>query len=765
MNIRSFQVNVRNHWLAILLICITAGAIYSNTFHSPFMFDDQHTVQENSKIRSLSNFYRLGILQSPRPLTDYTFALNYHFGKLHVPGYHIVNLCIHVINGILMLFLSRMIFRRLFPEDTAGSDIMALCAALIFVAHPLQTEAVTYIAQRYAAMESLFYLSAIMAYMKGRELETGAGNFVRYGWFVTCFIAGVLSFLCKQNAASLPLSILLIEYVVYDRSWRGWRKKLLWIVPGTALLALACAYNMGLFRHSIQLGSLLEDVSGMSRETKAVGRWQYLCTQFNVIPIYIRLLLFPVHQNLDYRYPMKSGFFDGATPYFFVFLAALVAGSLAARKKHPVILLGVFWFFITLSVESSIFPIRDALFEHRLYLPMAGFAWIVSYAGIQLLPAGVQRVVGFFHYRDKRLLHTVSADAEGVYARWWSYGILVVAIIGLGAATYHRNEVWQDPVTLWSDVASKSPDNYRGITNLAFALEQRGDYKAALAYYNRALQLNPDYYFALNNKGALLGRQGKTKDAIALFKLALHFKPDYPSALNNLGVAYGSERNIDIAVGYFKKALALQPDYLDAMLNLANASMEIGKYPEAIQQYEAALKLYPESANIHVREGNAFHYQGKYQDAITQYDAALKLDTGNADAYLNRGNSLSALGRYPDAVASYKEAVRLNPKSVEAYTNMGAAFIKMGKKDEAAEQFRAALDINPSMPEVQANMGALLASQGKFAEALKHYGAALKLKPDSEPIREALIKLMQGNVGASHSNALESSAPAIATQK
>ncbi len=757
MNVRSVHMNprLRNSLLAIFLICVTAGVIYSNTFQSPFMFDDQHTVQENPRIRSLSNFYNAAVLQSPRPLVDYTFALNYHFGGLNVWGYHLVNLLIHILNGILVLWLSRMIFLKLFPENDTSLDMMALCASLIFIAHPLQTEAVTYIAQRYAAMESMFYLLAVIGYMKARNMDAPRGAVIRNLWFLMCLVSGVAAFLCKQNAASLPLAVLLIEYVCFDRSWRGWRKKLLWMIPGTAILAIACAYNMGLFRHSIQLGNLLEDVSGISRETREVGRWQYLCTQFNVIPVYIRLLLLPIAQNLDYRYPMKNGFFDGATPYLFVFLVALIAAAFMARKKHPVIFLGVFWFFITLSVESSIFPIRDALFEHRLYLPMAGFAWIVSYVVIRLLPALWMRAAGVLH-RDLRLLQTVSdscsANMAGPFLWARRYGVPMVLVVALGMATYHRNEIWQDPITLWSDVALKSPDNYRGITNLAYALELRGDYKAALGYYDRALQLNPDYYFALNNKGALLGRQGKTKDAIVLFNLSLHFRPNYPSALNNLGVAYGSEHHIEAAIDYFKKALALQPDYLDAMLNLANALMETGKHEEAIQQYEAALKLYPDNASIHVRTGIAFHYMGKYQDAIAQYNMAIKLDPSNAEVYLNRGNSQSALGQYQDAVVSYQEAVRYNPKSVEAYTNMGAAYLRMNKKDEAVQQFREALNINPAMPEVQANMGAVLASQGAYAEALQHYSAALKLKPDSEAIRNQMMQIIQRSVMVNHQN-------------
>ena len=164
------------------------------------------------------------------------------------------------------------------------------------------------------------------------------------------------------------------------RPGRAGKKNYGFILPGVLLCGFFYAYNMGLFRHEIQFGTFLEDVSEIARETQDVSRWHYLCTQFNVISIYIRLLFIPIQQNLDYLYPFKNGFFDGATPYSFVFLA----GNIGCRMVEPEktirsCFVGILWFFITLSVESSIFPIRDALFEHRLYLPMFGFSLLSGY--------------------------------------------------------------------------------------------------------------------------------------------------------------------------------------------------------------------------------------------------------------------------------------------------------------------------------------------------------------------------------------------------
>ena len=251
----------------------------------------------------------------------------------------------------------------------------------------------------------------------------------------------MMSVLCKLNTASLPGVILVAEYLLFDRTWQGWKKKIPWFSVAFSLWFLfvlyVCSGGEG----------LLEDVSTLARETEAVGRWSYLCTRFNVIVIYMRLLFLPVGQNLDYMYAFKEGFFDGYTPPAFLFLLGILGLGVWNMKKQPLITLGVIWFFITLSVESSIIPISDALFEHRLYLPMLGFSLLVAF-----LP---------FHFLSDK--------------RSWAIAVSVMIIVSLGTATYLRNRVWQSELSLWSDVVSKNKENFRAwsIEHGAWSEEQR----------------------------------------------------------------------------------------------------------------------------------------------------------------------------------------------------------------------------------------------------------------------------------------------------
>ena len=579
-SIRFYPVKsgILRYGLACFLICLVAGAIYSNTLQAPFVFDDQNTIQENAKIRNPGNFYTPDVLQSPRPLADYTFALNYHFGKLRVFGYHLVNLFIHIANGFLVFFLSLRLFRKLSGPDNPNNYLAALFAALIFIAHPLQTQAVTYIAQRYTAMAAFFYLGAVLSYILARDAKSAGKPVACCGYFLMVLISGLAAFLSKQNSASLPLAILLVEYAVYDQTWQGWKKKAGFILPGVLLFGLFYAYNIGVFRQDIQLGTFLEDVSEKARETQSISRWRYLCTQFNVISIYIRLLVLPIQQNLDYLYPFKNGFFDGATPYSFIFLLGILGTAVWSRKKQPVLFLGILWFFITLSVESSLFPIRDALFEHRLYLPMFGFSIIAGCIAEKMLSRH----------------------------RLWVYGAMLAILMTLSVSTYHRNEVWRDIVVLWSDVVQKNPLNYRGLSNIGLALQERGDLNAALPYYDRAIRLKPDYYIALSNKGALLGRMGKNEEAISFLFEALRYKPNHAMALNNIGIVFARKGKVNEAIVYFQKALASQPLYMDAHFNLATTYANTGKLEPATEQYLEVLRLDPDNAKVHNSSGSSF---------------------------------------------------------------------------------------------------------------------------------------------------------------
>ena len=203
--------------VVLLLISLLAILIYSNTFSVPFLFDDTPNIVENPQIKDLSNF---SDFSGSRYVGFLSFSLNYRFGGLHVFGYHLVNLLIHIINGFLVYTLVLLLFRassRLSPTTHDLSPFnsahwIAFATALLFVSHPIQTQAVTYIVQRFSSLATLFYLLTVVAYLRWR-LASPEGR-RRYLWYGAALVSTVLAMKTKENSITLPLMLLLVEGVL-----------------------------------------------------------------------------------------------------------------------------------------------------------------------------------------------------------------------------------------------------------------------------------------------------------------------------------------------------------------------------------------------------------------------------------------------------------------------------------------------------------------------------------------------------------------------
>lgn len=585
--------------IALAIITCCAFVIYSNIYHFPFVFDGGAVIEENSEIRSLENYLSFEELSQSRGVVYLTFALNYKFSELTPNWYHFVNVVVHVICGFISYFLALTILRQIHfqarfrspyppgiqcPIADASSimQLMALFTALIFITHPLQTQAVTYTVQRCASMAAMFYLGSVLFYLKGRIIQQERKEerqkhnnrnrpVLRLDvYFALSIIFGILSFLSKANAASLPGVIILSEYLFIDRSWHGWKKHLPWFFLAFLLWLLFVSYASGVFSGGVEGRGLLEDVSRYMKETEEVSRWQYLCTEFNVLVQYIGLLFFPIGQNVDHMYPFASGFFDGYTPLAFLLLMGIIGIGVWNIKRHPAISFGIFWYFITLSVESSIIPISDAMFEHRLYLPMFGFAFILTYTT--------------FYFLSKR--------------RLWAISVCTAIILIFGSVTYSRNRIWQDEFTLWSDSVSKNPQNYRAHNNLGVPLINKGEYEKAMQHYRTALKIKPRWALVHYNLGVAKEVQGKYEEAIEHYLEAIEIKPDYAKAHNNLGTLFLGQGKVGLAADHYLKAVKNNPNDATAHSNLGIALTRKGKLDEAISHFREALRLRPDDDRI-----------------------------------------------------------------------------------------------------------------------------------------------------------------------
>jgi hypothetical protein len=360
------------HFIALLLIAGVALVAYSNTFSVPFHFDDRPNILENPNVHIkvltwdrveelIKNTYK----ESIRVFSYFTLALNYYFGGVNVFGYHLVNFVIHVASGIFLYGFLMLTFNLPHLKEKYGgiSYRVALFASLIFIAHPIQTQSVTYIVQRMASMAGMFYLLSMVLYIQGR-LSSGKIRIIYFGGVVLTYVLGVFS---KENVAILPVFIALYEFYFFqnlDLSPRG--KKTLILLGGVLLGLLAFGFILWGKRY-IEL-----TIAGYEYRTFTLS--ERVLTQFRVVLYYLSLLIYPhpSRLNLDYDFPISRTIVDPLTTLIsMVIIAGLIGYSLWVAKKRPVISFFILWYFGNLAIESSIFPL-EMVYEHRLYLPSVG---------------------------------------------------------------------------------------------------------------------------------------------------------------------------------------------------------------------------------------------------------------------------------------------------------------------------------------------------------------------------------------------------------
>jgi tetratricopeptide (TPR) repeat protein len=384
-------------------------------------------------------------------------------------------------------------------------------------------------------------------------------------------------------------------------------------------------------------------------------------------------IFMPVNQNLDYDYPISHSFFTPPVYLSFLFLALILSTTICllhrARQSaectrqevqgkkesagtvpsapptmlfvyYRLIAFGIFWFFITLSVKSSVIPIADVIFKHRVYLPSIGL--FIAITTVVFVLANRLRV-------EKIILPT-----------------FVLAVLILSGATYTRNTVWKDETSLWEDVAKKSPNKARPHNNLGFAYASKGLIDMAIAEFQTALRLEPHYTVAHYNLGVIYYSKGLIDMAIEQYQTALRLKPDYTKAHNNLGNAYQSKGLIDMAIAEFQTALRLEPHYAVVHYNLGNAYQSKGLIDMAIEQYQTALRLKPDYTKAHYNLGVIYYSKGLIDMAIEQYQKALRLKPDYVEAHNNLGVIYTKKGLKKEAIREFEEALEIRPNFIEA---------------------------------------------------------------------------------------------------
>ncbi|MBE9532105.1 MAG: tetratricopeptide repeat protein, partial [Proteobacteria bacterium] len=479
--------------LHYLLLLILGFIIYRGAIGGPFIFDDNQFILENLTIRSLSNFTDLS---GTRYISFLSFAMNYAVDGYNAAGYKITNIAIHIVNSILVYkFVSTLIETPTLKKARGELKYLAVIVSLLFLTHPIATQAVNYTFQRSATLATLFYLLSITLYLKARLMGLCGDkekNPKRYALYAFALLAAIIAQKTKEISFTLPFMIVLFDMTLLPASI-GIKSRLKNLLPFLFTLAIIPA--------SILLpssGGAL-NATGGSETVRRIqieilteqSRHDYLITQFKVVPIYFKLLFFPTNQNLLHDITTYDSFFNPQVLVSFVFLAVIFAFAIyllvrsIKRKEAASFLIGagILWFFITISMESSIIPLKYKMFEHRAYLPSVGFFISTATAFLYISRA-------IFNRGERRSPLPLV--------------IAIIVITVLSFLSYQRSSVWKDKFSIWSDTVAKSPGNSKAHNELGTAYMELGKTTEALKHYKEAIRINPRSGIAIVNLGSAL---------------------------------------------------------------------------------------------------------------------------------------------------------------------------------------------------------------------------------------------------------------------
>ena len=717
----------RRHLAVIIFL---ATLVFANTLHVPFQWDGLEFIADNPIIHDLGNF------TDPSGAEDYkwygafksrfvgylSFAVNYAMHGVDPLGYHVFNITVHVLNSVLVFFMVLFLFRTpalLDTELAPRAGTVGMWAALIFAAHPVQSEAVTYIFQRHASLVALFYLGSLVSWLIWRtRWRKKGGTGARWWWYAIALVSALLAMKTKENAFTLPVMIVIVEFLFFSRpGGMPGGKRALFLLPFIALMAIVPLTLVGVDRPVGEIMSGLGQRAGQYAALEADGR-EYLLTQVRVVATYLRLFIFPINQNLDYDYPLPldAGFLS-LSAALLVHLALWAAAALmivkgrrnyriqgirGARGEFLLCGFAIIWFYLALSVESSVIAIPMVIAEYRMYLPLAGLSTGASV-----------------------LLHMAFSGNKRKIA-------LVALVAMLSILAVERNSLWRDSVLLWQDAASKSHLKARPWYNLGVFTEAGGDHPArerAIEHYRRAVSLDPGYVDAHYNLGVALERIERYDESVLSYERVLALDPARGDAFNNLGVVYERLGQSGKAAAAYLRSIQLSPLNVEPRLNLGGVLLRDGRYEEARAAIVEAMALGKASVSAYQDLGMAYFRLGRLDDASAAYRAAVALDPLDPKALYNLATVSLKRGQYEQAAGQFRNALALRRDYADARMGLAATLERMGSFDEAQEEFGRAVDFEPDNPVTHFRLGTYLDLRGKKALAVESYLRAIELDP------------------------------------
>ncbi|MBF0493662.1 MAG: tetratricopeptide repeat protein [Candidatus Omnitrophica bacterium] len=512
-------------------------------------------------------------------------------------------------------------------REHAGA--LAFLISAVFLLHPIQTQAVDYIAQRFMSLASALYLASVFFFIKSRlaESEKGIGHI---HLFIYALCVGIFAMFAKEISITLPITVVLCEVCFLRGIGKyGFRKSMfflsmLFVIP---------------FMYGFFAGKGLKDLLGMLRMTTSYSLHDYFLTEIRVLVTYMRLLLLPVNQSICYDYSLITTPFCPAFLFSASAILIFLAMGVKLFSRYRLVSFGIFWFFITILPQSSFVVLQDLVFEHRVYLATAGYAFFG---------------VGTLYYIFGKNKKTVILLA--------AYFLIIYSVM-----TFHRNFAWKNSLTLWDDAVRKFPHSYAAYQNRGVGYNMAGYPDRAFQDFNKAIEINPVSALSYLNRGLIYFHRGNMEKALEdddkAIKLAEHYTIK--------------------TTGHINRALVWE---------------KLGRDEKALDDYTSAIatdKNDVRAYNLRAR----LYYKGNHLDeSFADADNAIKIDPLNFEAYVTRGNVFLSWKAYDKAINDYNKAISLNKNYAHAYKDRAIVYFLLGRYNESWNDVKNAQALGGVVP-------------------------------------------------------------------
>jgi len=620
------------------LVVITFVVFLPSLSNDFVNWDDPSYILNNARIQSftISNiiqmfnpFPKSYLVSNYHPLTEFSLAIDHLFAGRSPKVYHFTNILIHAVNTVLVyLLVTRML---------KGYQVAAIITAVFFSIHPMHVESVVWASERKDVLHVMFFLFAMLQYIKYLESNRENSKFLMYTGVL--FVCSLLS---KAQAVTLPIVLLLLDQFYGRKDLKNIA------IEKVPFFILSLAF--GLLAIKAQKSTQADALVDIALSERPFTGSMSLC-------IYLWKLIVPTGLCALHPYPWTKG--EAMPSYFYPailgMLAYLGTAFYAFRKGYKELFFGLAFFLMTIAPVLQFMTIGEALWAERYsYLPYIGLFFVIGYYVNKM-----ETSVSFAKFQKPVL------------------GVLAVAAVLCAWVSMNRIADWKDSPTLWYDVLEKYPDEKLAYVNLSHFFSEVGEFPKCQQFAEDGLKIAPDHYKLWVNKAFCMMKQGKHQAAIPVLLQGEQKDPGHYELYYNLGICYDRIGNAEKAMEYYDKTLEKEPDHIQAFLQKGVVySNKLNNQEKALENFKKVISFIPNHGDALVNAAIASYKLNKGGEAADYALRAVTEMPNNGKAWYIKALSHSKAGQYSQALDAGRKAKAFGQSNLDSYLQQWEAALK-----------------------------------------------------------------------------------------